>query len=175
MADVILLGLSTQLCQTRFRIFFFFPGFGANANTNQKKMNNGSKCYSTATDEKASFFSSSSSSSSLLHTCRLMCTWKEETSIIIEMGFFWFIFPTIKRKRKPGKKKISFLEGRLVFCSVSTVCGCITKTYRHRYRMELKNLFRVRHTWQTQVSSTPPPQLFFLSSVLCVWLSAGFL
>jgi hypothetical protein len=43
--------------------FDYFPLFGANANTNQKEMNNGSKYYSTVSDsrEKASisfFFSS---------------------------------------------------------------------------------------------------------------------
>lgn len=90
--------VSTRLCQTRFRLFSLFS---ANANTNEMKMNNGSKCYSTVCDsrEKASI--------SFLRTCRLCAYRKEERSIIIEKwDFVWFIFITIKINQ--GKKNIYF-------------------------------------------------------------------
>lgn len=81
-ADVISFGfVSTRLCQTRF-FRIFSPFWCERKYTNQKKMNNGSKYYSTVCDsrEKASI--------SFLHKIPVDCAYeKEETSIIIEMGF----------------------------------------------------------------------------------------
>jgi hypothetical protein len=152
--------VSTRLCQTRFRLF---SPFGANANTNEKEMNNGSKYYSTVCDsrEKASI-------SFFLFFIPVNCAYrKEETSIIIEMEYLLIYFHNYKNK--PGTKKSSFFKNNKKVSPFCTVRPRLFAAGQQKHIgiviVELLNLFRVRHTWQTQVYSSP--QLFLFS--MCVF------